>query len=156
VACAAKRAVELHLVGDGPLREQLERQAKAEGIVKAVVFHGRISEHDKLALLRDSDLLVLPADSSNEAFGIVQLEAMACGLPALAFDHPRSGMAWVGGLKEFLGLPHLVRNNLVDVIELLSSNSKLLVEASIAAECRYWEIFSREIWQAKLGALASR
>ena len=37
-------------------------------------------------------MLVLPSDSSNEAFGIVQLEAMAAGRIALAFDQPRSGM----------------------------------------------------------------
>ena len=34
-------------------------------------------------------------DSSNEALGIVQLEAMAAGRIALAFDQPRSGMGWV-------------------------------------------------------------
>jgi len=154
--CAAKRATELHVVGDGPLRMQLENQARAAGIPHGVVFHGRISERDKLALLRDSDLLVLPADRSNEAFGIVQLEAMACGVPALAFDLRRSGMAWVCGLKSILGMPQLIREDLVKVIELLSSNPKLLVEVSIAAECRYSHTFSREIWQAKLGALAMR
>jgi glycosyltransferase involved in cell wall biosynthesis len=109
-----------------------------------------------LAVLRDSDLLVLPADCSNEAFGIVQLEAMACGVPALAFDLPRSGMAWVCGLKESLGLPYLMRHDLVEVINCLSSDTKLLVEVSIAAECRYWDTFSREIWRAKLSALATR
>ena len=38
---------------------------------------------------------MLPADRCNEAFGIVQLEAMAAGIPSLAFRLPRSGMAWV-------------------------------------------------------------
>ena len=152
-ACGAKRAVELHVVGDGPLREQLERQAKAEGIVKAVVFHGRVSEHEKLALLRDSDLLVLPADSSNEAFGIVQLEAMACAVPALAFDYYRSGMAWVGGLKELLGFAQLRQQNLVEVIDQFAQDPQLLATASSVAERRYWAEFSRQRWQEHLDAL---
>ena len=151
--CAAKRAVELHVVGDGPLRDQLERQADVAGIPHGVVFHGRVSEYEKLALLRESDLLVLPADWSNEAFGIVQLEAMACGVPALAFDLLRSGMAWVCGLKTVLGLPQLQRQDLAGVINSLSSNPELLAAVSIAAERRYWDQFSRQVWQEKFDAL---
>ena len=155
-ACAASGAADLHVVGDGPMRMQLERQAQASGITEAVVFHGRICEQDKLAVLRDSDLLVVPADCSNEAFGIVQLEAMACGVPALSLDLPRSGMSWVCGLKKSLGLPYLMRRNLVEAINRLSSDPKLLAEVSIAAERRYWDTFSREIWQARIGTLATR
>lgn len=147
--CGATRAAELHVVGDGPLREQLERQVKAEGIAKAVVFHGRVSEHDKLALLRDSDLLVLPADCSNEAFGIVQLEAMACGVPALAFDLPRSGMAWVSQLKQVLNLPSLKRQDLVAVIDTLADDPLSLEQVSVAAEQRYIRVFSRSVWQVR-------
>ena len=38
-----------------------------------VVFHGRLPESSKYQLIRDADLLVLPSDSCNEAFGIVSL-----------------------------------------------------------------------------------
>ena len=65
-------------------------------------FHGRLPELEKQAQIVASDVLVLPSDRSNEAFGIVQLEAMAAGRIALAFDQPRSGMGWVGQLS---GLP---------------------------------------------------
>ena len=149
-ACAANVSAELHVIGDGPLRMQLESQAQAVGIDKAVVFHGRVSEQEKLDLLRDADLLVLPADSSNEAFGIVQLEAMACGVPALAFDLPRSGMAWVSHLKQVLNLPCLKLQDLVAVIDKLANDSLLLEHASEAAEQRYTRVFSRSVWQARL------
>ena len=152
-ACAALITAELHVIGDGSLRMQLESQAQALGIDKAVVFHGRVSEQEKLDLLRDSDLLVLPADSSNEAFGIVQLEAMACGVTALAFDFPRSGMAWVGGLKKVLGFPQLDRQNLVKVIDKFAQDSQLLAEASRAGERRYWNEFSRQIWHGRLAEI---
>jgi glycosyltransferase involved in cell wall biosynthesis len=152
-ACAASGAADLHVVGDGPLRRQLAEKALAAGIDQAVVFHGRISEQEKLAVLRDSDLLVLPADCSNEAFGIVQLEAMACGVPALALDHPQSGMAWVGGLKRGLGFRQLCREDLVRVIDRLSQDPQLLVDVSLDAEQRYWNEFSRQIWQKRLDSL---
>jgi rhamnosyl/mannosyltransferase len=149
-ARADSGAADLHVVGDGPLRRQLEEKALAAGIDQAVVFHGRISEQEKLAVLRDSDLLVLPADCSIEAFGLVQLEAMTCGVPALAFDLPRSGMAWVGGLKAVLGIPQLHREDLTGLIQHFAKDPQLLAEASRAAERRYWSEFSRQIWHRRL------
>jgi glycosyltransferase involved in cell wall biosynthesis len=92
---------------------------------------------------------VLPADCSNEAFGIVQLEAMACGVPALAFDLPRSGMSWVSHLKQVLNLPCIKRQDLVAVIDKLANDSLLLERASEAAEQRYIRVFSRAVWQAR-------
>ena len=70
----------LDVVGDGPRRAEFEAlsdeltASRRDGVVR---FHGRLSEADKLRQLLAADLLVLPSESSNEAFGIVQLEAMA-------------------------------------------------------------------------------
>jgi glycosyltransferase involved in cell wall biosynthesis len=152
-ACAANRALRLHVAGDGPHRQKLQRMVQVEGLNQAVLFHGRISELDKLALLNDSDLLVLSSDSSNEAFGIVQLEAMACGLPALAFDHPRSGMAWVSQLNRILNVQSVKSEDLLTVIDKLLGDPLLLEEASAAAEQRYQQVFSRPIWNAAFSDL---
>ena len=65
----------------------------------SVHFYGRLAERQKLDHLKDADVLLLPSESSNEAFGIVQLEAMASGLPALSFL--ACDLEW-GGFVQFL------------------------------------------------------
>ena len=70
----------LVVVGDGPLRERLETQARALGVSNAVVLRGRTG--DVAAWLRRADVFVHPA--SWEGFGLVVLEAMLAGLPIVA------------------------------------------------------------------------
>lgn len=69
---------ELHIVGDGPLRSDLEELAGADPHVR---FRGSLSRAGVLEELRDGDLLCLP--SEHESAGLVLLEAQACGLPVV-------------------------------------------------------------------------
>jgi phosphatidylinositol alpha-1,6-mannosyltransferase len=68
--------------GGGPDRPRLESKAKALGLSDRVVFAGRIAEEEKVAHYHLADAYVMP--SRGEGFGIVILEALACGLPTLA------------------------------------------------------------------------
>ncbi len=68
--------------GAGPDRPRLEAKATSLGIADRVIFAGRIAEEEKVAHYRTCDAYVMP--SRGEGFGIVILEAMACGIPALA------------------------------------------------------------------------
>ena len=139
-------------MGDGPKRSFFENcyqrlfQKDSE-----VHFLGRLSEIDKLDQLSAADLLVLPSDRSNEAFGIVQLEAMAAGRIALAFDHPRSGMGWVGRLS---GLNWSQSpEGLADVLQLLADQPALRQRLSEQARERYRTLFAREVWMQQLQQL---
>ncbi|HEY2112807.1 MAG TPA: glycosyltransferase, partial [Dongiaceae bacterium] len=67
--------------GSGPDRPRLEAKAKALGLADRVIFAGRISEEEKLAHYHLADAYVMP--SRGEGFGIVILEAMAAGIPAM-------------------------------------------------------------------------
>ena len=75
----------LSVVGDGPNRRRFEEivqhffHDQLKDDPRLVQFHGRVSELEKQQQIANSDVLVLPSDRSNEAFGIVQLEAMAAG-----------------------------------------------------------------------------
>lgn len=79
-----KTAFHLDLVGDGPLRGDLERKAEHLLISNNVTFHGRLPQSAAAEFLRDSQVMVFP--SMRECGGAVVLEAMACGVPVIATD----------------------------------------------------------------------
>jgi glycosyltransferase involved in cell wall biosynthesis len=146
----------LHIVGDGPQRRSLEKLAAAGARADSIVFHGQLSEREKFALLAAAELLVLPADRCNEAFGIAQLEAMACGVPALAFARPRSGMAWVGGLEESLDEPHQGDPEIARlrrILELLVNSPATWTQMAALAQHRYTHLFARPVWERQLVAV---
>jgi glycosyltransferase involved in cell wall biosynthesis len=86
VAAAALKLdprVWLLLVGDGPLRGEIERRVGALGIGERVIFAGE--RDDVPAILGAAiDMLVFP--SSHEGLGLVAIEAQAAGLPCLIAD----------------------------------------------------------------------
>jgi glycosyltransferase involved in cell wall biosynthesis len=69
------------VVGDGPDRARLQAKAAALHVTERVVFAGRISEIEKVAHYRLADAFAMPG--RGEGFGIVYLEALACGIPVL-------------------------------------------------------------------------
>jgi phosphatidyl-myo-inositol dimannoside synthase len=70
------------VVGDGHDRERLEEKAISLGVSNRVVFAGFVAEEEKADHYRLADAYVMPG--RGEGFGIVYLEALACGLPIVA------------------------------------------------------------------------
>jgi len=75
---------ELIIVGEGPLLGDLEELVKKLNIAHSVKFTGFIEEKLKPFYYNASDVFVLPSTATSESFGIVNLEAMACGVPVVA------------------------------------------------------------------------
>jgi glycosyltransferase involved in cell wall biosynthesis len=74
---------QLILGGDGPLKAELQQQAERLGVSNKVLFTGSIAEADLAAYFNACDVFCLPSVEQSEAFGLVQLEAMACGKPVV-------------------------------------------------------------------------
>jgi colanic acid/amylovoran biosynthesis glycosyltransferase len=78
----------LRLVGDGPLRGELERLANTLGIESRVEFLGSRDETEVRSLLEEADLFVLPSrvarDGQMEGLPVALMEAVASGVPTVA------------------------------------------------------------------------
>jgi len=90
----------LRIIGDGPERKNLERLADTLSVSGSVTFEGRVTEERKWALLDQASAFAHP--SLQEGFGIVFLEAMAAGLPVVAYDLPVFREVFNGGEHGFL------------------------------------------------------
>jgi glycosyltransferase involved in cell wall biosynthesis len=69
------------IVGDGPERTALEGLAARLGVTARVEFHGQLAPEEAIAQARGCTLFVMP--STEEAFGVAYIEAMAGGVPAI-------------------------------------------------------------------------
>ncbi len=140
----------LVFVGDGPLRENLAREALRRGMKEHVHFTGFIDEPSLVDLYRSSDVFVLP--SLYEPFGIAALEAMAAHTPVVVSD--------VGGLSEIVedgvtgvkvphGEPMPLAKALIRVLEDDAFASQLKQNAYRSIQARYgWDLVAEKTLEA--------
>jgi glycosyltransferase involved in cell wall biosynthesis len=80
------------IAGKGPMSDELKKSADS---LKTVYFTGRLSDDELRWYLYASDIYAFPSITRNEAFGVALAEAMYCGLPAVTFTIPFSGVNWL-------------------------------------------------------------
>lgn len=89
VAAVARVAeAELVIVGDGPLRHQLAKRIEDAGLHQRVRLAGELSTRQLRRQMGMARALVLPSSEESETFGLVQIEAMAAGLPVISTRLP--------------------------------------------------------------------
>jgi len=85
-ALPALRPARLLVVGAGPMAEPWQTLTRAVGVPDRIAWLGEVPDADLPALYHLADLFVLPASHPSEAFGLVQVEAMAAGLPVVCTE----------------------------------------------------------------------
>lgn len=81
--------------GDGELREDLKNKIRLANLESKIILLGRISDEVVYSVMSISSIFCFPSTEKSEAFGVVQLEAMALGVPIVATDIIGSGVPWV-------------------------------------------------------------
>jgi glycosyltransferase involved in cell wall biosynthesis len=135
----------LLIAGDGPDREKLQKLSVALGLAERVIFLGEVQNEMLVSLYHAANVFVLASIARSEAFGIVQLEAMACGKP-IVNTSIASGVPFVSlnGVTGFT-VPPADSLALADAINCLLENSALCAQFGEAARHRVRNEFSLEL-----------
>ena len=141
------------LVGNGPERAALQQIADREGVTDRVTFLGEVDPDELAALYRACDVFVLPSVTRQEAFGVVQIEAMACGKPVISTDLG-TGSGWVNqdGETGFVVPPRDVRA-LHDALVRLLADDTLQKRMGAASRQRARAMFGADRMAASVLAL---
>lgn len=122
--------------------ESEEKIARASDLVKNITMPGLLPEEEKIAVLKASKVFVFP--SYEEGFGIAILEAMACGLPVVAYDLPAYK---VFGNDCIIKVPVGNKKAFSEVIKEFLLNERLRLEAGNVSK----KIASRFNWDKIVG-----
>jgi glycosyltransferase involved in cell wall biosynthesis len=130
----------LLIVGTGPLRERLLQVARQCGTADRVHFLGKVE--DVRPYYHTAQLFALPSVARSEAFGIVQVEAMACGTPVvntrLDTGVPFVSLHGVSGLTVPLADAPALQRAILDIL----GNPNLRARFSLGARQRVRELFT--------------
>lgn len=140
----------LLIAGDGKLREKLENMTVSLGLEERVKFLGKVSNEMLKYCYQICDVFVLPSVEPAEAFGLVQLEAMAYGKPVINTLLP-TGVPFVS-IDGKTGLTVEPRNSkaLSDAINKLLSDDELRKKLGIQARNRVVENFTVDKMNEKI------
>lgn len=133
--------------GKGPLKESLEKLVETLGLKDNFFFVGRIEDEDLPSFYASMDLFCLPSIARSEAFGIVQIEAMAYAKPIVATNIIGSGTGWVNA-NAVSGLNAEIENptDLAEKIKTILEDKNLTEKYEKGALQR----FNKEFTQAKM------
>ena len=143
-AMADVPGADLTVIGDGPLKEELVLRASEKGVNDRITFLSGLTDEEVQAELARCDALVLPSVERSEAFGLVQIEAMAWGKPVINTSLP-SGVPYVS-LHGATGLTVEPSDSsaLASAMRELASDPTLREEYGAAARRRVKEYFTEE------------
>jgi len=138
------------LIGKGKYRSKLESQVKKGNLIDKIFFLEEVEDDQLPAFYHASDIFVLPSTHRSEAFGIVQLEAMACGLPVISTELG-TGTTFVN-IHQQTGLvvPPRDPQALANALNILLANKNLREQLSLTGKQRVSKEFSKELMTERI------
>lgn len=131
------------IVGAGPVEQELKQQVARFGL-ENVYFCGRVSDMDKVALLKLCYAVVFPSHLRSEAFGISLVEGAMYGKPMISSEIG-TGTTYINIDKETgLVVPPSDPVALRDALSYLWENEQSAIEMGKNAEARYWKLFTAD------------
>lgn len=140
-AFAKTKGAELVIIGSGELEENLIERSKELKLDSRVHFRGNVDESELIKAFENCDVFILPSVERSEAFGLVQIEAMAYGKPVINTNLP-SGVPFVS-IDKVTGLtvkPNDVQA-LTDAIQWMIDHEKERIEMGKRAKQRVKELY---------------
>ena len=135
---------QLLVVGIGPMLNEWQAQAQRCGVADRVAWLGEVPDADLPALYHLAQLFVLPGTHPSEAFGLVQVEAMASGIPTVCTELG-TGTSWVTlGGQTGLVVPPRDPHALTTAINQLLTDDQLRTQLGRAAQARALAEFTVE------------
>ncbi|MDD3711192.1 MAG: glycosyltransferase family 4 protein [Patescibacteria group bacterium] len=139
----------LKIVGDGELKNNLKDLTKNLKIEDRIIFSGKLEKEDFIKSFQEAKMLVLPSINSNEAFGIVLIEAMACGTPVIASNLPGVRTVFENEKSGLMVKPKDIED-LKNKIKTILQNPEKLENMSSEAHKLVLEKYSEEIINDKV------
>ena len=131
--------------GSGPLEDELKTRITEKGLQDKVILLGRVPDEDLPAYYGACKVFCLSSVQKTEAFGIVQIEAMSCGVPVVATKIPGSGVSKVNkdGVS---GINVEIKDSkgIAEAIKAIADDRNAYENYSIGAYGRFSRYFTRE------------
>jgi len=146
------------IAGEGEEKPHLLTLIKLFKVEEAITFFGTVTFEKLIELYTTSTVFVLPSINRLEAFGIVQLEAMACSTPVVVSNIP--GVKEVAGEGGFLAEPKDPDSLAEAICKILSNREKAREmgrHARMLVEKRYnWKIIVERIVEIYKGVIRKK
>ena len=139
----------LHVVGDGPLRRELEELASGYSLTGTVIFHGVLPSYRSIAEhMKSASVLVSP--STREGFNMVALEAIVAGTPVVIVDAPQNAaLDFVKhrrtGLVVEMGNPQAIADAITELFEDADLRKRLVKNATQTARGYSWDEVAQDM-----------
>ena len=153
IQAMAQIPARLLIGGIGPMQHEWEAEVQKLGLGEKIIFLGEVSDAQLPALYHAADVFVLPASHRSEAYGLVQIEAMASATPVVCTELG-TGTSWVNRDGETgLVVPSCDPDALASAIGRLLDDEELRQSMGARAAIRAQEEFSAAVMIDRVLAL---